>query len=140
MKREPSLGRRRFLVLAGFALAALGFGKLRAAAATPPATDAAQALARRIAALPGRRASARAVGRAYLERQPEEAHVERLVASLIGDATSHEARCLIDDPDALRRAVRARCRRDFADGELVAIGGWLLARSEARICALAHLA
>jgi hypothetical protein len=43
------------------------------------------------------------------------------------------------DPEALDHAVRAGCRRDFEKGEVVAIGGWYLARSEARMCGLAHI-
>jgi hypothetical protein len=33
-----------------------------------------------------------------------------------------------------------RRRHDFAAGDTVIIGGWILARTEARLCALATLA
>jgi hypothetical protein len=37
------------------------------------------------------------------------------------------------------RWLRARCRQDFARGDTVLIDGWVLARTECRLCALVAL-
>lgn len=42
-------------------------------------------------------------------------------------------------PDALRLAVRTQSRADFRDGRIVAVDGWMLSLSEARLYALAEL-
>ena len=134
-----SIARRRFLTLAGLSLASIGFGRLGSLVmpAQEPATV--NALGRRIVALLGCPESARVVGRAYLQRRPQEADVGLLVSSVIGDRVLGDARGMMTDREALYHAVRVERQRDFEKGELVAVGGWYLARSEARLCGLAHL-
>jgi hypothetical protein len=41
--------------------------------------------------------------------------------------------------EALHRALRARNSEDFAAGRVVRLDGWVLAATEARLCALAAL-
>jgi hypothetical protein len=139
MRRVFSIARRGFLTIAGLTLASIGFGRL--GSLVMPGREAApvNALARRIVTLLGCPESARIVGRAYLQRRPQEADIGLLVSSVIGDRVLGDARELVADPEALHHAVRAECHRDFENGELVAIGGWYLARSEARVCGLAHM-
>lgn len=43
-------------------------------------------------------------------------------------------------PSELLTALRRRIREDFAVGEVVMVDGWLLARTEAELCALSVLA
>lgn len=76
--------------------------------------------------------AARAVGARYLALYPEEGKAELLDESLF-------AQGLPANPAALRRHIGAMCRRDFAAGETVIVDGWILARSEARACALVSL-
>lgn len=71
------------------------------------------------------------VGRAYLARFPHESSPALLKRSLGGGRTMGPA-------DALAAAA-ARRSGDFARGDTVMVGGWLMARSEARACALAAL-
>jgi hypothetical protein len=79
-------------------------------------------------------ASARAIGRAYIAAAPEEVDPGRL-ATLLGMRPGS------DEPvDALRWRIGARVRADFAAGRTVELEGWLLAESEARLCALLALA
>ena len=40
------------------------------------------------------------------------------------------------DPAGAARHVEAARRRDFATGEVLAVDGWVVARTEARLCAL----
>lgn len=70
--------------------------------------------------------SAAAVGRRYLETLPRDNDRAALRAELIP----------LLEHDGLAR-IR---EREFAAGETVILGGWVLTRTEARICALAALA
>jgi hypothetical protein len=83
-------------------------------------------------------AGARVIGLRYLAMAPEEADRALLAAELFSgysDAPSNPI-----EFDRLRQTLAARRERDFAAGDTVVIGGWILARSEARLCALATLA
>jgi len=75
------------------------------------------------------------LGERYLELWPEERSADRLCRELFGtDIDSCSSR--IDGGELLRR-IRHQRTADFRHGELVVIDGWLLARSEARVFALA---
>ncbi len=76
--------------------------------------------------------AARAVGARYLAHYPGERQAGLLREALFANG-------LPTDPAALRRHIAALCRRDFAAGETVVVDGWILARSEARACALVSL-
>jgi len=65
-----------------------------------------------------------ALGRAYLQRYPDEAVPNRL------------AKLVPADPVLRIRQVRA----DFVAGQVVTLGGWILSRTECRFCALHALA
>jgi hypothetical protein len=81
------------------------------------------------------RQAAEKVGRRYLAIAPSEANVGSLLEHL-GLAASPS-----DDGDEHRTHTRfaERRRREFANGDTVVIDGWILARSEARLCALIAL-
>jgi hypothetical protein len=82
--------------------------------------------------------AARMIGERYLATAPEERSASRLAAALFGSMppkTRADAGAL----SRLRQAVDARRRHDFACGDTVILDGWLLARTEARLCALAAL-
>jgi hypothetical protein len=75
------------------------------------------------------------VGQRYLEKAPAESSISWLSETIFGNhlLSGHpEMRVLIAHVRALRR-------RDFSDGDLVEIDGWLITRTEARLCALAAL-
>jgi hypothetical protein len=77
--------------------------------------------------------AARRVGRIYLSSHPEEADPALLQRALFGAAGGSW-----DD----RRAAIAweeACQSDFRAARLVAVEGWWLAQSEARLCALLYL-
>lgn len=65
-----------------------------------------------------------ALGRAYLQRYPDEALQSRL------------SRLVPADPVLRSRQVRD----DFVTGQVVTLGGWILSRTECRFCALHVLA
>ena len=103
----------------------------RALAATPET-----AVANRLRDLLTHRASAARIGRAYLESEPHEADVGLLVRDLAADWPGGPA-ALAELPETtLARLVSDRTRRDFAEGETVMLDGWVLSRTELRLCAL----
>ncbi len=95
-----------------------------------------ESIVARLAGLIERRADAQALGRAYLRLHPEEAAPEPLVEQLLpGAGRGSESLRRLTTSD-LREAARRQRERDFARGDTVVIDGWILARTEARLCAL----
>ena len=77
------------------------------------------------------------VGRRYLARHPEERDEARLVAAIersLGPETT-AIRC----PASAGAALAARNTADFRAGRVAWIDGWMLGRTEARVCALIAL-
>jgi hypothetical protein len=83
--------------------------------------------------------SARVIGRTYLQRYPHEASVleleTRLAHSLNDRPIGHHA-----GRAALAGMLAETIRKDFAADRIVTLHGWVLSRTEARLCALAALA
>jgi hypothetical protein len=77
-------------------------------------------------------ADAAEVGRRYLESNDGEADRE-LLADLL-------AANLDRDAGEVPEQMAAAAREDFRCGRTVTVDGWLLSRTEARICAIAYLA
>ncbi len=107
--------KRRAVMAGALALCAAGGSSSQAASLTALFAD--QARARRL-------------GRAYLDGlgEPPEAAV---LAGLIWRD--------LPPGSTLRARVAALVRQDFARGELACVEGWLLSRTEARLCGLAAL-
>ena len=83
------------------------------------------------------RRSAASVGEEYLRLHPTEDDDAQLVRRLAGGREAEWERLAASDPAAFRERVRARHRDDFAAGRTVALRGWVLSETEARLCALA---
>jgi hypothetical protein len=82
--------------------------------------------------------AARLIGERYLVLVPEERSARRLHHALFGNTdtgdTKHQTLA------RLRELIDTRRRHDFTVGNTVILDGWLLARTEARLCALSVLA
>jgi hypothetical protein len=128
-RSHPVLWSRRRTVLSALALAAVAAAMPRGGLRSAPISDSSSPLG-----LWRNRAAARAIGRRYLADHPDEADAGRLAHQLFGK----DGAAPVTAAD-LRRAVDAARSRDFARSDTVVIDGWLLARSEARLCALALL-
>ena len=78
--------------------------------------------------------SAAIVGSAYLRLFPQEAYVALLTRELLGGSADI-------DPDArsFARNLRRSICSDFRGERVVRIDGWVLSRTEARLCALIAL-
>ncbi len=75
------------------------------------------------------RNSAAIIGEAYLTQFVEERSTTKLM-SKIRESLQNDTQCI--DKQALLRRIRA----DFERGDIVKLHGWLLSRTEARVCAL----
>lgn len=124
--------RRRFLCLLGLSfayLSALVLGcRARAGVLSRPYSELAQSLDRIIS---NRRAGGD-IGRLYLAAHPEENDRERLAGELLAGGGARNAHML-------RRKIQDLRVRDFSREDTVIIRGWVLARVEARVCALVHI-
>ena len=72
------------------------------------------------------------IGLRYLSLYPEEADVDRLWTALVGSPAPART-------DELKMRLAQLRQRDFEDGEIAIVDGWILARTEARACALLAL-
>jgi hypothetical protein len=94
-----------------------------------------------LASLIRQQASARVIGEAYLAATPTEADAGTLVEAIYAGlerGASDVARGA-PNPEKLRRALLDRVRRDFEEGATVSLEGWIVSRTEARLCGLAKL-
>ena len=125
--RRPT--RRRFLL-------GLGVAGLWSAGMAALAACRADGAGRRLARLLADGALAERVGRAYLELFPDEATAAELTALLYRDLG---VRMRLASAATLRRRLAERVRQDFVEDRVVELRGWFLARTEARLAALAVL-
>ncbi len=131
----PPLDRRR--VLGALSLGALAAGPLAwvfGAGLARAQVPSREALAERLTGLLRSAAAMRRIGRAFLWQRPPAPTRAALVAALVPPAA--QAAALAAERWELRRAVRDAVEADFAALRLVSIGGWMLAESEAELCAL----
>jgi hypothetical protein len=130
--------RRRFLawLLGSLALGAPFASRLARADADLPLRDTLPWLDRLI---PHPESAAR-LGRSYLEAHPEHAdrplllsNIERAAMSGLGSASTPA------DPAQLVAGLQQAVRRDYAQGEVVSVDGWILSITEAQLYALAAM-
>jgi hypothetical protein len=131
---------RRHLLLTGLsALAVLPASQAIAWRGRPVAGR--DILAVSAAGLISDRQGAIAVGRSYLAQYPNEADLDRLIDALFAGMPQAQSRDGVEtEVQAIRGWVAAHIEEDFRRARIVTVGGWILARSEARLCALASLA
>ena len=101
-------------------------GTLFAGAREPAGAGVPPALARLLPA----RADAAIIGRTYLASSPQEGDPVKLVRHFMAMAES---------TGDLRTAIGNRLRKDFDERKTVRVRGWVLSRTEARLCALSAL-
>ena len=137
---ELSMQRRQFilLMLAGVmgAVGLCGGQRLGRAAPAPEDRWPPGSLEAAIEQLFANPESARAVGRRYLERFPEQAS-RALLLENSGLAVRHGQ--LLNGEAVSRAAIDRRRKQDFLAGNTVILDGWILAQSEASLCALLAL-
>jgi len=80
--------------------------------------------------------SARLIGQVYLQLEPDERDVERLVELVFPGLRSAHG---LPGRDEVLAHFLASVRSDFEELRIVRIGGWLLSRTESRLCGLTTL-
>ena len=123
------MNRRQFSI-AATALAALPAGAAMSHAATTSGSSFESELAR----LFSTPQHAIDIGKRYLQLNPEKADRRALLNDLFGRSSiSSKSR------SSLAGLVSVWQERDFRDGVVVVLDGWILARAEASLCALLYL-
>lgn len=124
------IDRRAFVKGAALTLAAPGLLSLLSGCGTAPDLDAA------LSDFHDDAGAAAVIGSAYLEVTPEERDRGLLLERLAGASLAAWDQLAVRDRAALAEAVRERHRADFAQDRVVRLNGWILSRTEARLCAL----
>ena len=83
--------------------------------------------------------SASAIGQVYLQANPQEADAAWLVEQITQDMAGRVVDFAGVRGDDLKTLLQERIRQDFAEENTVKLNGWMLARTEARLYALATL-
>ena len=82
------------------------------------------------------KASARAIGRTYLEAHAHEAHADALVETVLARLELEATAAQSMRYAALKERIDAAISQDFDAGDTVMLEGWVLSRTEVRLCAL----
>jgi hypothetical protein len=83
--------------------------------------------------------SARVIGTEYLRQNPGERNIEILTREISGVDTQHRAQGDLRVPRIEATSIGRKIRDDFEKGRMTQVGGWYLAETEARTCALLSL-
>lgn len=83
--------------------------------------------------------AAQVIGRAYLRVAPGEADANLLAGILVRRDPALDVRRNPPDDRRIVGILRDRIAKDFETGHTVRIDGWVLSKTEARLCALCFL-
>jgi hypothetical protein len=83
--------------------------------------------------------SAKVIGREYLLSASDEADRQKLTALICRDRALVLQHLQHKQNLELRKFIQMRIREDFEDEDIAFVNGWMLARTEARLYALASL-
>jgi len=109
-------------------------GLITPAAALTPMTSRTASVLRSL--LDTQHASAAHLGRAYLAMAPAEAETDKLIHALDIGIPDLAAMTERGDQSVVRSALAGRITRDFGEGLTTVLDGWVISRTEARLCAL----
>ena len=82
--------------------------------------------------------SAYGIGSVYLDSLPPDARAADRLANAIVCAAGCDTGTM-RSTEALRKQISIRVRKDFAEGAVVIVAGWVLSETEAQLYALAAL-
>lgn len=99
----------------------------------PPGDDAATRMLR--AAL-SNAAGARQIGMIYLQQPGAERNRDAALGALLASTALTREQVAGMQQRTLHRTLQERMRADYASGNAVNVEGWILSRTEARLCAL----
>ncbi|MFQ5544958.1 MAG: hypothetical protein ACE5FE_03155 [Acidiferrobacterales bacterium] len=136
--RVKLTARRRFLGVLAY-LGLVGIVRPQHSLSAPHDEQLADSLARKLAAFSRQTTGARNVGREYLLHVPAENKPHVLVDLICATGGWRHAELANTDSARLRVMLQDRIRRDFANGQVVNLHGWILSQTETRLYALAAL-
>jgi hypothetical protein len=93
----------------------------------------------RLAAILTHKDSANVIGLAYTQQHPQEANAHTLLDRIVSSSTTGELEQFDGTDESLRQLLDGMIREDFGHDRIVKLQGWVLAITEARLCALAAL-
>ena len=93
-------------------------------------------LAARLRALLHDREAARRLGHLYVLQVPAEDDPRILARLAVASAEAQQADAMSLDHASLNQRLDAQVRGDFASGSTIQLDGWVLSRTEGRLCAL----
>jgi len=78
------------------------------------------------------------LGRIYVESQPrlKSLSIESLLEEITADIGTDIKQILDMQDDVVRQILEHKVRRDFSEENVVAVDGWLLSQTEAKVCCL----
>ena len=129
MNQTMGVSRRRFLYVFGAAGSATVLG-----AVLVRWRGRERSLAAAVTVVLGNLAAAREIGALWVAANPHQSRPADLVDGLLVDL-GRQARSA--GPEEIHRLVAERIRSDYATGRVGQIAGWVLSRTEIRLCALA---
>jgi hypothetical protein len=138
MNQQTALSRREFLKLS---LAATVTVLVQSHLPGTQALQHAQQsqLPARLAAILTHRDSANVIGMAYVQQYPQEASTRILLDRIVSSPAAGDLQQLDATDESLRQLLDRMIRDDFGNDRIVKLQGWVLAITEARLCALAAL-
>ncbi|HJZ47064.1 MAG TPA: hypothetical protein VKE41_07850 [Roseiflexaceae bacterium] len=93
----------------------------------------------RLAALLTHTESAKVIGAEYLQQYPQEADTRILLDQIASHPAAGDVGLLGAIDENLGQVLNRMVRQDFGADRVVELRGWILSRTEARLCALATL-
>jgi hypothetical protein len=93
----------------------------------------------RLAAILTHRESANVIGVAYAQQYPQEANARVLLDRIVSSPAAGDLLQFDGTDQSLRQLLDSMIREDFREDRIVKLQGWVLAITEARLCALAAL-
>jgi hypothetical protein len=93
-------------------------------------------LAARLRALLYDREAARRLGHSYVRQVPTEDDPRILARLAVASAEAQQVDAMSLDRASLNQRLDAQVRGDFASGNTIQLDGWVLSRTEGRLCAL----
>jgi hypothetical protein len=138
MTPSGNLPRRLFLQVL-LSLHVLVFSRPAHSYARKDAVEPSDPLPSKLASFFQHKQSAKKVGLEYLKIAPSEADTSLLSNLICSDDEDYRAKLLCADPSRFNELLRQRLSVDFEQDRIVCIHGWILAVTEARLCALTAL-
>ncbi|MGH1482754.1 MAG: hypothetical protein ACRBM6_29270 [Geminicoccales bacterium] len=130
--------RRQLLRMA--AMAALGGGVGQSMISAPTeASPATAKIADNLLRVYADRNSASIVGTAFLQSLSERPNMDQLVRGLVSNLDLSTEKALAFSPSELRQHLKGITSTEFDRGQTAKVQGWVLAKTEAWLCALATL-